>query len=140
MNLEILLCRIKSKENVGSIYRLAHQFDCKRIYIYQCAQPGRTNTYKAERHIPIEQVESLDFLNELVSTTVALETGGIIGNLRILAPFDSLLIAVGNESHGFTKDELEYFDHIYSLNSKLHSSYNVSHALAIGLYNIYFRS
>lgn len=137
MELHLLLYKIKTGANVGSIYRLAHQFDCKKIYTYECALPGKTNTYKIDRHVPIVNVNTLDFLNEIDAYKIAFETGGSEKIPCAIKDNVPVLIAIGNESEGFDQDDLTYFDSIYTLKAVKHSSYNVSHALAIGLYNFY---
>lgn len=137
---EVLLCRLKCKENVGAIYRLAFQYGVTKIYSYDSVSPGKTNTYKTERHIPVEKVESLDFLGKIQYTKIALETdsryiedsNAKLSNSKI-RHIDHL-IAVFNESMGCSESEKNFFDIIYSLKAPNRESYNVSHALAIALH------
>lgn len=137
----VVLCRINCRENVGSIFRLCYQFGIQKIYSYKSVRPGKTDTYKAERHIEIEHVDSLDFLEELECKKIALETNGCDSEyLKNSFIKNSFILGIGNESHGFTEEELDYFDITVSLNSCVRDSYNVSHALAIGLYMIEFGS
>lgn len=131
----LLLNRIKFKENVGAIYRLAFQFDIKKIYLRNCAEPGRTNTYKTERHIEIEHVPDLKFLKEYAGGKIAFETSGDPVWPWITPKYEqNVLVAFGNESRGFSKEELKYFDNIISLEAPCQASFNVSHAAAIALY------
>lgn len=133
--IDLLLIEIKYPANVGSIYRLAFQFNIRAIYTFNCAKSNRTNTYKTEKHIPISAVDSLDFLNEYPHPKYLLETGGtMICKETVKQP--EFLLAVANESHGASDEQKKYFDQILSLDAPRQPSYNVSHALAIGLYSI----
>jgi tRNA G18 (ribose-2'-O)-methylase SpoU len=136
--IDLLLINIETPENVGLIYRLAFQFNIRHIYIYKCSKSGKTNTYKTERHIPIKEVESLDFLNDYINPKYLLETGGSILNNKVILA-DDFLIAIANESHGATDKYKSYFDNILTLNAPNQKSYNVSHALAIGLYLVTYK-
>ena len=137
--MEICLIRLKTPENVGACFRLAMQFNATKIYMLKCVKAGRTNTYKAECHIPIIEINSLDEIDdsELKDQKILLETGG-----QTRRPWSLLsreyLIAVANEGHGASKEEIKFFDYIYTLNAPNLESYNVSHALAIGLYNLQY--
>lgn len=135
MRKELLLCRIETKENVGSIYRLAYQFGITKIYSYLSAAPGKTNTYKTERHSPIEIITSLNFLKDYDLPKIALEMGSSTNHFKFNQEY---LLAVGNESHGFEESELSLFDTVVTLKGIVRDSYNVSHALAIALYNASF--
>ena len=139
---DLLLIRLKTPENVGACYRLANQFGVKKIYNYKCREAGRTNTSKAETKIPIEYIDSLDFLAHYPNPKYILETGGqsILVPLLFQSTSARYLLAVANEGGGANKDELKLFTRIFTLpapNTVLHEkliSYNVSHALAIGLF------
>lgn len=143
MNLSILIHHIKDKANVGSIFRLAHQFDASKIYVCNSAEPGKTNTYKIERRVPIINVDDVTFLQDLDDViTIGLETGGSLGTgdffRNVVSKEKDILVAVGNESVGFTEYELKYFDFVWTLEAKSQVSFNVSHALAIALHRIFY--
>ncbi len=129
--IDLLLIEVKYPENVGLIYRLAYQFNIRSIYTFKCSKSGKTNTYKTEKHIPIYEKDSLDFLKSYPFPKYLLETDGE-KMPKIIAP--SFLLAVGNESFGVPVEQRVYFDGIFSLDAPNQRSYNVSHALAIGLY------
>lgn len=140
-HVDLLLIRLKFSENVGSAYRLALQFNIRTIFSYECAKPGYTNTVKAERHIPITKVDDLMFLKEYPHEKILLEMGGEV--LRSVCrpggpAYKPYLIAVANEGHGATEEECSFFDSIYTLDAPYLLSYNVTHALAIGLYKLHF--
>ncbi|OGB97650.1 hypothetical protein A3F06_03925 [candidate division TM6 bacterium RIFCSPHIGHO2_12_FULL_36_22] len=132
-NIDLLLINVKFPENVGMIYRLAIQFNVRHIYRYNCSVPGKTNTYKTEKHIPITDVLSLDFLKNYPHPKYLLETGGQILKKKP-DNVSHYLLAVGNESYGVADEDKVYFDEIYTLQAPRLISYNVSAALAIGLY------
>ena len=135
--IDLLLIEVKYPENVGSIYRLAFQFNIRTIYLYQSAESNRANTYKTERHIPIIKIDSLEFLTTYPHPKYLLETGeSVLTKESISDPV--FLIAVANESYGASDEQKQYFDQIFSLNAPRRPSYNVSHALAIGLYQIIY--
>ena len=144
MNLSILIHNVKDKANVGSIYRVAFQFNAKRIYMCNSAEPGNTNTYKIERRVPIIQVDDLEFISTNQDMhSIALETCGDHANPEILYKglFNTereILIAIGNESYGFSNEELNCFDYVWTLDAQNNISYNVSHALAIALHRMFY--
>jgi len=141
MYFELLLYNVKTPANVGSIYRLAHQFDCKKIYTYRSSLPSKTNTYRIERRVDVVALDSMDFLKDFGTIKIAVETGGTHVNPLAMLPkilVDSgMLIAVGNESLGISEEHLKLFDYIYTLRAVKQESYNVSHALAIALYSMF---
>jgi tRNA G18 (ribose-2'-O)-methylase SpoU len=129
--IDLLLIKVKYRDNVGLIYRLAYQFNIRNIYTYESAPNGKTDTYKTERHIPIHKIDSLEFLRKYPFPKYLLETGGkAISKVHS----SSFLLAVANESFGASTEQKAYFDAIFSLTAPNRESYNVSHALAIGLY------
>lgn len=129
--IDLLLIEVKYPENVGLIYRLAYQFNIRSIYTFRCAKSGKTNTYRTEKHMPIYEKDSLDFLKSYPFPKYLLETNGEKIS-KVIAP--SFLLAVANESFGTSAEQQAYFDNIFSLDAPTQKSYNVSHALAIGLY------
>lgn len=133
--IDLLLIEIKYAENVGLLYRLAFQFNIRTIYTYKCASSAKTNTYKTEKHITIVEVDSLEFLKQYPNPKYLLETGGtVLKKESIKDP--TFLLAVANESVGASEEQKKHFDYIFSLDAPRQPSYNVSHALAIGLYLI----
>jgi len=144
---DLLLIRLKTPENVGACYRLANQFGVKKIYNYKCREAGRTNTSKTETKIPIEYIESLDFLHNYPHSKYILETNGtsILLPLQCKTIDSRFLLAVAHEGKGANKEELKLFTRIFTLpapNIVMHEkliSYNVSHALAIGLFLLEYR-
>ena len=142
---KLLLYNIKCKENVGSIYRLAMQYGIDVIYHYQSANPGRTDTYKAEKHINTLELTNTSLLNlfdNCFEYKIALETSGTFLSFydyEEIAINDGYLLVVGNESYGLPDDIISRCDRVVTINAPKFLSYNVSHALAIALHGLEYR-
>lgn len=133
--ISLILMELDCRENVGACYRLAFQFGIKTLYCMNCVSPGRTNTYKSERHlniVPVSCLQEVDF----VGKKILLETGG--GENSLPSSPQSILLGVANERRGASADQREWFDSVFSLKAPVRNSYNVSHALAVGLYELVY--
>lgn len=146
---ELLLIRLKTPENIGSIYRLAMQYKIKKIYKYKCINiltKGllRTDVFNGQKHIPTQEIDSLDFLKTYLYPKYILETNG--ESIINKKSDDKFLLAVAHEGRGATKKELQLFDSVLTIpapNCELNEhliSYNVSHALAIGMYSLNYQN
>jgi|GEM_PF-2892247 len=142
MQAELLLIRLKTPANIGACFRLAMQYGITKIYMYKCPKAGRTNTTQTQRHIPVVDIDNLDFVFNYPYGTYLLETDGTDITIPVACQTlnDKFLIAVANESHGATTAERKLFGRTLTIpapNTIVNDhliSYNVSHAVAIGLF------
>lgn len=142
----LVLDRIRSLYNVGSMFRTADGFGVAKIYL--CGYTGtperakmRKTSLDAEKYVPWEKVpyswQLIDRLKQGGYQIVALEESPKARPIRNLKPRYPVALVVGNEVTGLTPAVLKRCDAIAEIPMLGHKkSFNVSVACGIGLYHL----
>ena len=99
---------VKTKENIGTLFRSALNFDADFIFtIHKRYQKQASNTVKAERHIPLWHFETIEEFRKSIpydcipiGVEIAKEAKSII---NFVHPERAIYI-LGAEDYGITKD------------------------------------
>lgn len=151
-NICLLLDNIRSVHNVGSIFRTAETLGISHIYCVGTTPTpldrfGRKRkdlakvALGAEEIIPweviVEPISLIENLKKTKTTIIALEQSDKSVDYKKVVPTDKMLIIVGNEIDGVSKDLLMLSDIISEIPlAGKKESLNVSVATGIFLYRL----
>jgi len=143
---DILLERVNSPANLGSIFRNAEAFGVRTLWIHSSNQSDlESNRFKRTSRSTQQQINFL-FYNDyktvfknfkgtkvgLEITSDSLDINKWNGNKT-----DEVLLVLGNESLGISETILEDLDQVFHINMfGNNSSLNVAQTLGIALYEI----
>ena len=137
---EIGVYHVKSKCNIGTLWRSAYQLGAAGIFTIGRRYTGQaSNTCKAERHIPLRHYtdwEEFCVGRPLGAQLVGIEMGG-----RSLSTFthpQRAIYLLGAEDHGLPDGIIRHCQHVVSLDAVRQASYNVSVAGSIVMYHRQF--
>ena len=141
-NIRIIAIDIRTPENLASIYRLADAAGCKHVVLV--GDNGTTETKKfsrisrgAEKFLLIEKISRKAFIkdNEKYQPLIALEITTNSENLFETTLPEQCSFVIGNERQGIDEEILNLCENAIHLPMFGNmGSMNVSHALAIALY------
>lgn len=139
----ILLAGLTNSENVGAVYRLADAAGCDTIYFMHENDKGldqkiiKKVSRNSAKFIQTISLSLEDLKNNLIQwpPLIAVEITSNSSNILTTQLPEQCVLVVGNERHGVSNDILSMCTmavHVpmYGLNGSM----NVSHALAIALY------
>lgn len=147
-DIRILCDDIRTPENIGMIFRVAEAFGVELIYLTaNCPDTSNIKLRKTSRST-IDRIKSrvigdkIELLNELKYKEYRLigieitNTSKRIQDLK-LKPDSKIVLVVGSERNGITKEVLSKLDECYHIEMfGENSSMNVVNALSISLYQI----
>lgn len=138
----VVLDNIRSRENVGSIFRTADAFGVKKIYLAgYTPDPAPKTALGAEKYVEFERVKNtqklIRELKEKKFFIISLEQSKNSVPLKKFKKHNSIALVLGNEVRGIPKSILQKSDAVVEipmLGKK--ESLNVSTAAGIALYAI----
>ena len=137
---EIGIYHPKTEMNVGTLWRSAIQLGAAGIFTIGLRyRKQSSNTYKAERHIPLRHFETFEeFLNARPygALLIGVEMGG-----RELTGYThpkQAIYLLGAEDHGLPKEVMQKCNSVISLQAINQPSYNVAVAGSIIMYHRQF--
>jgi tRNA G18 (ribose-2'-O)-methylase SpoU len=142
----LVLDRIRSLYNVGSMFRTADGFGVAKVYL--CGYTGtpdrnrvRKTSLDAEKYVPWEKVAHswrlIDRLKKDGYQVVALEESPRVQSIVDFRPRYPVALVVGNEVTGLTPAVLKRCDAVVEIPMLGHKkSFNVAVACGIGLYHL----
>jgi len=141
----LILNKVRSLYNVGSIFRSADGFGIEKIYLCEYTPcPPRKEISKtalgAEEVVSWEHFEnSINLVQKLKKdgyTIVSLEKNDKSVSINKFVWSEKTALILGNEIDGVDKDLLEFSDNIVHINMKgIKESFNVASASAVAMYS-----
>lgn len=145
-NFFVICHNIRSRENVGSIFRTSDAFAVSKIFLtgYTPAPPHSKiskTALGAEQWVPWEHKASIAFLlkelKQKKARVVALEQTKESIPLHLFRPRFPLALVLGNEASGLSRRILKYADSIVAIPMRgKKESLNVAVAFGIAAYHI----
>ncbi|OIO26990.1 hypothetical protein AUJ14_00810 [Candidatus Micrarchaeota archaeon CG1_02_55_22] len=156
--LRVVLVRPEHDLNVGSVCRVMKNFGAKELYLVEpAAGKGFDATLFAKHSQDLLKTakrvktlaEAVKGCNAAIGTTGILERyGGSLKNTlapkklaRFCSGHGNIALVFGSESSGLSREEIQYCDAIVTIpTSPEHHVLNLSHAVAVVLYELYSSS
>lgn len=134
--------KIKNPQNVGNLIRLVDNAGGDELFLLDDENPKRESSIRktaglSYSHIKVNSVSSEEFWNMLPEGYIicALETSEGAENLYQTRLPQKVAFLIGSEAHGLPENLLKKCDkRIFIPATGKCKSFNVSHALAIGLF------
>lgn len=137
---EIGIFNGKFADNVGTLWRTAYQLGANGIFTIGERHKTYSDTYKAERHIPLRSFDSFEEFYRLIPDGCALigiEMGG--QSVQTFSHPNRAIYLLGAEDSGLPDDILSACSTVLSLDAVRTGSYNVAVAGAIVMYDRIFQ-
>ncbi|MGD9930902.1 MAG: TrmH family RNA methyltransferase [Mangrovibacterium sp.] len=134
--------KIKNPGNVGSLIRLADNIGCEEVFLLDDDSPKREASIKktaglSYKNVKVHIVSSDRFFAMIPAgyTTCAIETAGPSVNIYETRLPEKIVFLLGSETHGLPAELLSQCQQVVHIpmTGKC-MSMNVSHALAVGLF------
>lgn len=139
----VMACGIQVPENMAALFRICEAAGCKELLFYDSRQVDiqqqkiKRVARNSHTQVSFRQVETreLDALVEEYPRRIAVEITTTSSSLFDIQLPDNCLLVVGSERHGIPQEILDWCQSAIHLPMYgLLGSMNVSHALAITLY------
>jgi len=142
MYFEIGIYHPKTEMNVGTLWRSAFQLGASGIFtIGRCYKKQSSDTYKAERHVPLRNYDTIeDFLSAkpFGAQLIGIEMGGT--PLKQFCHPKQAIYLLGAEDNGLSSKILALCNHVVSLEAVNQPSFNVAVTGSIVMYHRCFLS
>lgn len=137
---EIGIYHGKTTENLGTLWRSAHQLGAAGIFLIgRRFKKQASDTPKAYRHIPLREYKSFEHFQDsrpYNCSLIGVEMGGI--NLSGYTHPERATYLLGAEDHGLPENVIDKCQHIISLEAINTASYNVAVAGSLVMYHRQF--
>lgn len=137
----IILDGLLTPDNIGSIFRLAGNIGSKQVVITERQELNETKIRKIARN-SLQYIKILfltyDEIIETFKNLIAIETCSKSKNIYECKMLQNASFIVGNEKYGISPELLKHCkQHVFIPMPGQVKSLNVSHALAIGVFEWY---